>query len=253
MTVLPAPAPAIGHNKPPTELEMLQCNIELRHIQIMQEADRHIALVARCPAHFESDLDANFVSDVIKKIQVCQKTLERARKEEKEPFLRQGKFVDSFFAELHARLAAAIDKANAPLNTYLRAKAESERQIRERESQAMQKEQEAALSAVRAAPPVEVKQAVEHLNTVTTVAAIAEKEAAAPVSTMARAEGRHSHAALQEVWSGAITNIDTLDLHALRHFISRNALQEAVDRFVKNGGRQLEGTKIMSALETRVK
>ena len=53
-----------------------------------------------------------------------------------------------------------------------------------------------------------------------------------------------SLSSLRTVWVGEVISIESLDLNALRFHISQDALQKAVNSFVKAGGRKIHGAKI---------
>ena len=58
---------------------------------------------------------------------------------------------------------------------------------------------------------------------------------------------------LRTVWVGEMADIVMLDLEVLRYHISPEALQKAVNSFVKAGGRKLTGAKIYEKSETVVR
>lgn len=250
--------PPKNHNQPPDELEYLRDNLELRHIALLQEADAHVQLSLKMPETFESDVDANFTTDFIKKIKVCQSALEKERKKEKEPFLRQGKFVDAFFGSLDITLERVIDKANIPLRAYLLKKAIAEAAIRAEEARTMEAEKQRAFEVVQTMPrnsqgAEETTKAIDHLVTMQGVSDIANKSAAMPVTSMAAATGNFARAALVKKWVGTVLDINMLDLHTLRPYFKPSEFQDAVDRFVKQGGRTLEGARIEEIIDTSVK
>ena len=250
--------PPKNHNNPPTDLELLKEEVLLRHIDVVQEADKYIALATKIPPTFGNDEEANFVSDFIKKVKKCTKALEKSRKEEKEPYLRKGDYVYGIFSEIITKLNLAADRANIPLTGYLNKKAYEEQKAREAEFAALNAEREKALAEVQKmvtqAPQMHTfMEAVDHLNTVSHVAEVAQKAAEAPIAAMAQAQGTISQAALVKTWQGKLVNLETLDLNKLRLFISRGALEDAITRFVKNGGRQCDGVEIKEIVEAKVK
>ena len=121
--------PPKSHNNPPSDIEILEDQLALRHVSLMRDADAKNKLAAKIPEVFTAQNEADFVSDFIKEISALQKSLESARKEEKEPFLRQGQFVDKFFGDYIKGLDADIEKAKTPLTVWLK-KCAAEEQAR---------------------------------------------------------------------------------------------------------------------------
>lgn len=252
-----APAPR-NHNNPPSELEMLGENLTLRYVGVIRQAEEHGALSAQFPEVFTEQLEADFTSDFIKKALACYKDLEAARKDEKEPFLRQGQYVDTFFNNLKDGLSSAIETADKPLKAYLQKQAREEQERREKDAEDMRKLQVSAFKDVQELAPgsqhtEETTKAVEHLVTMNQVVAIADKDAQAPIVTMAAAGGKVSKARLTEKWVGTLADRNQLDLMALRPYLTDAALQVAINQFVKMGGRTLLGAKIEKEINVKVK
>lgn len=255
-----APAPK-GHNNPPSDTEILSDNLTLRHVHAMRAAEGHLEIVANIPDHFTQENEASFTSDLIKLMQNLSKEMERRRKDEKEPFLRQGQFVDSFFGEYVTKLAAGIAKAKAPLDDWMKRKADAEQAERDATARLLQEQRDAALRAAVAPEaaggaektPAERAEAVEKVSSLNQQVKVAESIAAAPITTMAKTTGRASAAALDEKWIGTITDVDQLELVKLRPFLPLAELQKAVDRYVRQGGRQLAGAEIKKVVNVKVK
>ena len=253
-----------NHNNPPSDLEILAEQITLRHVAIIRQAEAQIAMADNIPdglqlgkdATCTAEQEASFLTDFVKKIQTVFKELERQRAGEKEPFLRQGQFVDTFFGDMKKKLQVAENKAMAPLNAYMQAKAWEEKYQREIEAEALRQEQAMAL---RAAGDTSGKQAAEatkiidHAITMTHAAEVATAAAAAPIQTMAAAKGKVGSAGLRKVWRGTLKDKNGLDLSTLRPYLTEKVLQAALDAFVKAGGRRCEGAVIEEIIETKVK
>lgn len=250
--------PSIGHNNPPSDAEWLAENLTLKYVNHLRAYEEHADIVGRMPGEFTEESEAAYTADLIKMMKNGTKEIERLRKTEKEPFLRQGQLVDSFFKEYTDKLDQAIERANRPLNDWLQRKAEAERQQRERDAAALREEQmralkEAANMDSSTLTQEERAKIVDHAVTMTAVANTAEAIAKAPLNAMARTEGKGSSAALAKKWIGTIKDINSLDLMTLRQFISASALQEALDRYVRQGGRKLEGAEIKEIIDVKVK
>lgn len=248
--------PPRNHNSPPSDIEYLGENLTLRHIALLRQAEEHIEFVKQIPGEFHVQAEADFTSDFIKKVQTCFKSLEKARAEEKEPFLRQGQFVDTFFGDMKKKLQRVENKAIAPLNLWLQEKAREERALREAEAMMLRKEQEAAMREAAQSsskPAQEAIVIIDHAITMSEVAKVADIAAAAPLESMSAAQGKFSAAGLKKVWRGEIRNAADLDMQKLKPYFTLPELQKALDRFVKAGGRQCEGAVIIESMEAKVK
>lgn len=248
-----AQLPPAGHNKPPSDVEILGEQLTLRHVQAMRAAETHLAVVAQMPDHFTDENEATYTSDLMKLMQNLVKELERRRKEEKDPYLRQGQYVDSFFGEFSDKLQAGIKKAEALMTDWLKRKADAEQAARAADAKMIREQQEAALKVAVAAAGIERPAAVNHAVELTQQVKVADAIAAAPIASMAASTGKVSRAALATKWVGEITDIDQLELIKLRPYIARAALQDALDRYVRQGGRQCEGAKITETMQAKVK
>jgi hypothetical protein len=246
MTNLPD-LPPKNHNSPPSELEILQENLTTRYVHLMRDADAKEKLSQKIPAQFTAQNEADFVSDYIAEIGQLQKSLEAARKEEKEPFLRQGQAVDEFFKDYKDKLEDAAGKAKIPLTNWLKKCAAEEQARRDAELKLAQEAAAAAIQHVVTAD--DAQKAVEARET----AIVAQKVAAAPVVSMASATGKYSKAGLKKEWVGTITDITKVDLEKLRAYIKPEAIQVALNAYVKMGGRACEGCSIAEEVKVGVR
>jgi len=259
MADLPAPElPPKNHNNPPSETEYLEENLTLRNVHAIRAAQGHIEMAANIPDHFNEEVEASFTSDLIKLMENCTKELERRRKEEKEPFLRQGQCVDYFFNNIKDSLATSIAKAKKPLGDWLQRKAAKEQADRDADAKMLREQQEAAMREAANLDRTKVtheeaERVVQHAINTSQIANVAESIAAAPVTSMARTTTKISTAGLATKWVGTITDVDQLDLNKIRPYISRSELDKAVDRYVKQGGRACDGVLIKEAIEMKVK
>lgn len=254
MTELPAQElPPKNHNSPPSELEILKENLTLRHVHLMRDAEGKNKLADKIPAIFTAQNEADFVSDYIAEIGQIQKSLETARKEEKEPFLRHGQTVDDFFKEYKDKLEDSAVKAKIPLTVWLKKCAAEEQARRDAEAAKLR---EAAVAAVQQmgmaavqniATPDDIAKAAQAQD----AAIMADKVASAPVVSMAVATGKYSSARLKEEWVGTIADISQIDLEKLRAYIKPEAIQVALNAYVKMGGRDVKGCVIQKEVKVK--
>ena len=247
-----------GHNKPPTDAEYLQNGLKDNHEKLLESADKLLDAATRLPAEVTDEETAGKVSDYIKLVTGCMKNLEGARISEKEPFLSLGRVVDGFFKRPIDSLDMVKRKAQRPLDAFLIAKANAERKRREEiaaeEQRKAKAAQEEAMRLAEANKPKEADKAMETAAIAENTAAKLEKAAEVKPAELARSRGESGAlASLRTTWVGEITDIAALNLETLRHHIHPEALQKAVNSFVKAGGREMPGVRIYEKSETVVR
>lgn len=224
-----------NHNNPPSEIEMLEEALILRHVTLVRQGEEHVTTAAQIPDEFAEEIDATFVTELIGKMQTCVKDLEKNRKEEKDPYWQLGLKVDNFFNSRRDQLNAGITKANKPLGLWLKKKAEAEEERRRADAEALR---------IQAEKAIEAQESQATVTTIEKTFVAAEKAASAPIQTMAASYSGGSTSTLKEEWVGTITDLASLDLNALRSYIGLPALQVALNAYVKAGNRTLAGAQI---------
>ena len=244
----------IGDNRPPEDADPLRDRLTETHGALVA---RQAALLAdaalRAPETIEDEETAEDVSDYIKEMTSCVKTLEGARVSEKEPYLKNGRIVDGFFKKLSDGLDEVTRTVKRSLTIYQRQKAEEERRAREEEERRIREEAErarqvaeeraAALAAETDLDPA--VQAEREAEEAAADLARAERETKANAAELSRTRGdKGAVASLRTFWTFNQLDRDTIDLVKLRHHLPQAALESAVRSFVKAGGRELEGAHI---------
>lgn len=248
MAAVEQTAPGIGHNAPPSPIEELRTELELETVKLRARRDDLLAGADRLPEAIEDEDTAGRVTEFVRLVNACAKAAEDERKRRKEPFLEMGRAVDGFFRAITDPLASAADKGKRLLTAYQRRKAEEERRRREEEAR------KAAEEAARIAAEMQSAEDLDAAIAREQQAKEAEKAAAAKAAEMSRTRGDYGAvASLRTVWVGEIVNRDQLDLEALRPHLATDALQRAVNAFVRAGGRQLRGAKIYEQSQTVVR
>ncbi len=250
----PKVIPGIGDNQPPEDADPLRDRMADIHGALVA---RQAALLAdealRVPEIIEDEEGAEKVTDYIKELAGCVKTLEGARVSEKEPFLKSGRTVDGFFKKMTDNLGAVKRGASKVLTVYEREKAERERRrldeearLAREEAERAQQEAEARADALADARDLDgaieaeeqAKQAAADLVQVERDAAVN----AAELSRTRSAKGAVS--SLRTFWDFKELDRAQIDLEALRHHLPHAAIESAVRAFVKAGGRDLAGVEI---------
>lgn len=248
----------IGHNKPPSEVEIVREQLNEKHGQLLMKANVLVDGAAGLPQVVTSDEEAGQVSDYIKMLTGAMKDLEGARVAEKEPHLRMGRAVDGFFKHVSDGVETVKRKINKPLDTFLREKEAAVRRRREEEATEARR-----VASVRAAEAQRLEEANKPLSAAVALdkaviseatAVRAEQATVVKPAEIGKARGRDGAlASLRTRWFGEIIDRETLDLEKLRPFIAGDVLQMALNLYVKAGHRDLRGAKIYEFSETVVR
>lgn len=249
---------ALGHNNPPNDAEILQQTLRENNEAQLKRAQDLIEAGAKLPAEITDEETAGKAAHYIKQVMASVKQLEAVRVNEKEPYLTLGRVVDGFFKNVTDPLAAAKNKAQRPLDSYLKQKADAER--REREEAARQLRLKAEEEAMTAAALERAKQ-TEAAADMMTQASISEMGAdrmdtlaQAKPADLARSRSESGAlASLRTVWVGEVEDLAAIDLEILRHHLPPDAVQKAVNSYVRAGGRMLRGAKIFEKSEAVVR
>jgi len=250
--------PMIGHNNPPTDPVIMAEVFSEKYQEILARAEELIEASTRIPTEFLDEETAVKAISFIPQITEAKKKLESVRVSEKEPYLNLGRIVDGFFKVRQDRLDAAKSKAQRPLDDFMKKK-EAERRRQE-----MAEQQERARIASEQAEHARLLEAQNKPAEAAAVldAAIASEAQAQRHEDMAQAKPAElartrsdtgALATLRTSWVGEITDREALDLESLRQHIPADALQKALNSFIKAGGRNLRGASIFEKTETVVR
>lgn len=130
----------IGGNNPPTDEELMAEKLKSDHLEILAFYESVVNKAPEMPDKVEDDEAAGKVSDFIKKITSCKKTLDSARSAEKEPYLAKGRAIDSFFKRRTETLDDLKKKIEVPLGEYLKRKEDEKRRAAEEKARAEREE-----------------------------------------------------------------------------------------------------------------
>lgn len=248
----------MGHNNPPTDAEILRETLEEKNRDLLDRAKQLIEAAERAPATIEDDETEGRITDFIKQIMNCTKSIESVRVQEKEPYLTLGRVVDGFFKTKTNDLDKAKMKVKRTLDDRLRWKAEQERKRREEEARKLREEAERqAEEAARLEAEQKANSADESWNKAINTdshATRVQQSAGDKLAKLAQSRGSEgSMASLRTVWKGELVDRAALDLEALRQHLPQDALQQAINSFVKAGGRELKGARIFEHSESVVR
>lgn len=237
-----------GHNFPPTEAELLQEKL------LEKEGGIRTALLdienTPLPETIADEKEAGVVTERIKTLGRIGKDVEEAHKVTKAPFWECCKTADNWKNGLETEIKKLKSLASVPLNQYLDRK---EKEERERQQEIARQEREnAERLAIEAAAHQNAKiedVAQELLDDAVNSEAIAERIEmnvmhARPGELAKSRSAYGSTASRKQAWVGRITSLSGIDLEKLRPYLNEEAIQKALNAFVKNGGRDCAGATI---------
>lgn len=240
----------IGHNNPPTDAEILKETLADKNSDLLGRAAELIAAADRSPATIEDDETKMKVTEFLGQIAKCEKALEGKRVSEKEPYLTLGRVVDGFFKGHTDKLAKARQKVKPALDARLLWEREQERKRLAEEAAERKRladEQAAAAAAAEAAKmPIAAQEQMDTAVQTEASAQRLEEKAAGKIAVTSRGSDGSS-ASLRSVWKGELTDINALDLETLRHHIPKDAIQQAINSYVRTLAKPVEGQPLRGA------
>jgi len=215
------------------------------------------------PPVLEDEEDLALLTKTITDLKAFEKKTDGIREDEKRPIIDAGNIIQSFFkVGLQQRAlarAAVLDKVGT---AYLKKKAERERLAREAQAKAAA---EAAAEALRKAEEAKAKtetapgivHAVEAIkadaqaSALTAFANAKEREAAAPMASLAHTRTTGGTAGLQTEWTFDSVDLNIIDLEALRPFLAAADIEKALRAYVKSGRHSITGARIFETDKAR--
>ncbi len=256
-------AAGIGHNSRESRIDAVEQRLkETYHDLVARFADLELGC-GRVPAQIESAEEAGLVADFVAQCQTHIRRAESAHKQEKGPFLRDGRAVDAFFKRRSEKLGSLIDGVLERLKAYYdRAIAEREAAhqafVDAAEAEAKRAAGEAAQHRAEAERLAQVAANASGRRRAAEILALAEAAAERARAAMVRArtplapmrvEGDYGAVAyLTHSWS-----FDVVDLNEVpRDYLAVNA--EAVRTAIgKAGVRDIPGLRIFQSESLRVR
>jgi hypothetical protein len=237
----------IGDNMPPSDLEIAQSRLDEKE----RELRKGIASVTKepLPEIVLDDLEAGKIAERLKSLRVIRKDAESAHESVKAPYLQCTQAIDAWKRNVLAVIAGHEAEASKPLNDFLARKEAAER-ARQQEMARIEREKAEALAAAAAKhQDAGIADAAGELLD----AAVESEQYANRVeinamnarpADLAKARTGFASASRKTAWVGRIDNLAALNLEKLRPYLKPEALQVALNAFVKNGGRECAGTII---------
>ncbi len=237
----------IGHNNPPSDIEILNEKLSDDYSLLLDRADNLIEGSEDITDEINDDIVAGQVADYIKLINDCNKELEKSRKDVKEPYLEKGRAVDTFFKAKVNMLDNAKKLANKPLTAFSLKKREIERLEKEKAVQVARDEAKALLEKEEALREsgmhVQAEEAAQQAINEDKKAIKNEREANSS-SGLGVSKGVKSSVSLRTKWVGTINDRSKLDISKLAKYFTDAELKKALNGFVSDGGREIDGAEI---------
>ena len=240
----------IGHNNPPTDAEILKSTLAEKNAELLDRAAELIAAADRAPQTIEDDETEQKITAFLGSIAKCEKSFKGKRVAEKEPYLTLGRVVDGFFKNHMDALNNARKKVKPALDARLIWKREEQRRLdREAaaERQRLADEQAAAAAAAEAAKmPIKAEEMMTTaMHTEASASRMAEK-AEGKISVVSRSSDGAS-ANLRSIWKIETTDRNKLNLELLRHHFTDDAIQAALNSYLRTMTKPVEGQPVEGA------
>ena len=237
------PPPGIGNNQPPLSTALSDDTEDLR-----KEIDVFAARASAAPRHVKNDADLSAAGALVTDAKDLGNRIDLKRKMIKDPYLRAGKEVDSFFKPLSERILKVVDVFQALSNAYMREKVAKERAEAEAAARKLREEQAAREEAARKAEEANrSKTAATHTakaEEAATKAEEAEARAQAPIEDIAKTTTDTGVTISGKAeWVADIDNYDAIDLNPLKPYLPRDAVEKALKMAVKMGLRSAAGVR----------
>lgn len=215
------------------------------------------------PPVLEDDEDLAVLTKVITDLKAFEKKADGIRDDEKRPIIEAGNIIQSFFkVGLQGRALARVAVLDKVGTAYLKKKADRERLAREAAAKAAA---DAAAEALRKAEEARAKtettpgiaHAVEAIkadaqaSALTAFANAKDREAAAPMASLAHTRTAGGSAGLQTDWTYDSVDFNTIDLEALRPFLAAADIEKALRAYIKSGRRTIVGANIFETDKAR--
>ncbi len=263
-TTTAAPPPA-GHNKPPL---VTADGLAKDHDAVITALNKYDADARELPPVCEDAEDVEAHSKFVRLLDAASKRLEVLRPIAKEEFLEATRIVDGWFGipgrnpkGLQKRIADHVLRSTGIVHAFqLRQREAEQKRLAAEQARLRKEEDDRREQAIRdAAAAANAPEAVA-ARAIAEAAAKAEADratlaaAAPPPVTAARTIGADGSTAatLEEEWVFQIENHSALDVVKLRNHFSPSEISAAIARYIKNGGRQLDGVRIYSVPKTKL-
>ena len=245
----------IGANNPPSDIEIVA-----QRLMDQENALRQGMKFMPAPEVIADEQEAGRITDAMKTVANFIRKVGDIHKSTKEPYLECGRVVDGWKKRMEGELDEVKSGYAKPMNAFLEKKAAEER-ARQIEAARVERERAEKLAAEAAAcEAAGVQDTAQELmdaavDTEIMAERMEEKVYTAPPSQLAKARSAYGTATASQklVWVGTVENASALDLNQMRNYFTEDAIQKAINAFIRDGGRALHGVKIEQRTQLSVR
>lgn len=240
------PRAVIGANNPPS----LEAILRERHAPVFADVEKIKRRLKSIPKTVDSEKDSEKVIAIISDAGKVIKAVEAARAAEVEEFLRGQQTVNrTFNAETRDTLAPLIAAAKKINDAFMAAKVAREREEQKKAADLLRDQAEAAAKKAQEAEDAGQNRVADVQMSAAAAleqqADAAEARASSSSTNLSKTvTSTGAKASVSMVWDHRNVNRDALDLEALRHFLSDDAIDKALSAYVKAGRRSIRGAEI---------
>lgn len=245
---------AAGDNFPPSPT--IPERLSEAYADIIADIDAIAGRANRAPKEVKTKDDFDAVGEIVKAATAAFKRADKARETEKAPFLKAGTEVDGWFRTPKDRMSCIIEALTERANAYNKRIAAEQRAKAEAEMRRAREEENRRLEAARKAE--EDNRLADAAKHTAAAEVAAEKAEAATIKATASVEeitkttsAAGVKSAAKTVWKHEIQDYAKLDVNAIKPYLKREAVDDAIKMAVKLGLRELSGVKIYEDTETK--
>jgi len=249
--------PAIGHNSPPTDAEILAEKLATKHKPVVAEVDALAARANLLPKTLRTEADMEAASQIVRDARAMEKRVETIRKDDQQPFTDALEVVRSFFRPHADRVDRIKSGVQLRADEYTaekaaaakRAAAEEARKAEEAAAEHRRKAEELAAAGKTAA----AEKALDRAETFEDRAARATETVSASAADLTRTRGSGGTVSARQKWVHAIVDIDAIPMDKIRPYLKREHIDAAVKKFVDLGNRELPGVRIYEDVKANIR
>lgn len=240
------PRAVAGNNNPPSLEEILRD----RHAPLIESVEAMKKKLKGLPKVVSTEKESERVINVVVEAGKVIKAVEAARTEEVEPHLRASQEINrTFNVGLRDALAPIIAEAKRLNDAFLAEKARREREEQKKAADLLRDQAEAAAKAAQEAEDAGRNRVAD--VQMSAAAALEQQADAADarasssstnLSKTVTASGAKASVSME--WKAVDVNRETIDLAALRPFLSDEAIDKALVAYIKAGRRSIVGATI---------
>lgn len=234
----------LGHNNPPTPIELLVKQLDLVTAEDRAKIDELVK--TPIPETIADDVEAAKFTDLTGEIQRLYNRYEKKREIEKAPHYQAGVTVDNYFKPGKNALDLLKAQISRPLIAYAKKKAEDARIAAAAEQARLQAIAEAEAAKARELEKAGLQEHAEvQLHQAMKTEASAIKVGNQTTAKLSTVRGSSSMGGLRTNKVLRLTNKEQLDLNALRPYLKPADLQTALNAYFAANGTAIAGSEIV--------